>query len=453
MKTRPIMRRVAFLLPLILLLLFFPISTKLSQPSTSRASSANPIQHIVFLLKENHTFDSYFGSFTCADGTACVNGATTGKVKINNKVSSIPLNPASDAPLNYCHEWQCAHKAADGGAMDSFNLVDPHCATAPYSCYAVGDQSLLPNYWQYARHFLLDDATFSSEEAASYANHLMSVAGASGADAANSDQTSPVYPNGVHSHSWGCDAPTGTTITLVNGQKVFTCYDGQPGNGLSFATLADNMSTKGVSWRYYTELKKADTGYQWDTLNAFPFKRTSSNIVSWSHFAADATSGNLPAFSWLTAPSADSEHAPASTCAGENWTVQQINAIMNGPAWSSTVIIVAWDDYGGLYDHVNPPIVDNVGLGFRVPLLVISPFAWARNNSAEPHVSHQQLEFSSVLRFAEDTFNIPSLGKRDSTANSIAALLDTSTVHDTALPLQTRTCPADTTPVSGTFDD
>ena len=152
--------------------------------------------------------------------------------------------------------------------------------------------------------------------------------------------------------------------------------------------------------------------------------------------------------SWLIPPGVDSEH-PAegsqvrSMCVGENWTVQQINAIMASPAWSSTVIVVTWDDYGGFYDHAAPQSIDAVGYGFRAPLLVISPYAFASDNLALPHVSHVQMDYGSVLKFAEDTFQLSRLGAttRDVTANSIAMDLDTSTVHNPPLTLQQRTCP------------
>jgi phospholipase C len=128
-------------------------------------------------------------------------------------------------------------------------------------------------------------------------------------------------------------------------------------------------------------------------------------------------------------------------CVGENWTVQQMNAIMQSPAWPSTVIVLTWDDYGGYYDHVPPTSVDQLGYGFRVPLLVISPYALATDNPSNPHVGHVHLDFASVLKLAEEVFNLPSLNQRDLAAGDLLPQLDFSQVHNAPLILSQRTCP------------
>jgi phospholipase C len=449
------MKRLFLLIPLI----FLPLvgdGLAHSPAQATHRSLSNPIKHIVFIEKENHTFDSMFGGYQCLDAqgkrsVACVNGASTGKIKVNGVVSTIPLNPAPDRPTNYCHEWSCAHKAADGGAMDYFN-ASKGCSTSPYPCYLKGTSMLAPNYWKYADNYVLDDNAYSSEEAASFANHLFMVAAASGADLADSDIINPKDATGRTPHQWGCNAPSGTTITLYNRSKVYPCFDNGSGHGKSFSTLADEMNAAGVSWKFYTVLNQSDTGYQWNTLNAFPGLRSVSNVVSWEKFATDAANGNLPAFSWLTAPQAQSEHAPASTCIGENWTVQQIKAVMRGPDWSSTVMIISWDDYGGLYDHVAPPTIDGLGYGFRVPFLVISPFARATDNASQPNISHDQLSFESVLKLAEETFGLPALTSRDANAGDLMNLLDSS-ASDPPLLLSTRTCLAQSMPLTGDWND
>src|SRR5712691_3213420 len=123
---------------------------------TYKGHAASPIQHIVFMLKENHTFDDYFGAFPG------VNGATTGIVKVNGQDMVIPLNPAVDKPnhIGGCHSWQCAQIDYDSGAMDAFN--QGNCATPPYLCYEVASQSFIPNYWSLAQQYILNDNTFSS---------------------------------------------------------------------------------------------------------------------------------------------------------------------------------------------------------------------------------------------------------------------------------------------------
>jgi phospholipase C len=204
------------------------------------------------------------------------------------------------------------------------------------------------------------------------------------------------------------------------------------------------MQQANLPWKYYAPLP-GQPGYAWSALDAFKQVRNTSiwtqNVVSSSQFVTDATNNQLPAFSWLVPPYNVSEHPPQSTCKGENWTVQQINAVENSPAWSSTVIVVTWDDYGGFYDHVAPQQVDKLGYGFRVPMLIISPYAYAAGNLANPHVDHTPLEFSSVLQLAENTFNLPSLGQRDVSAGNLMSALDTSHIHNQPLILQPRSCP------------
>src|SRR5438067_2132301 len=149
-----------------------PLPQRVQSQETYAASI--PIQHIVFLLKENRTFDNYFGLFPG------VNGASTGKVKVNGVVQTIPLGPFQDASsVDYSHKWVDAHAAYDSGAMDHFNVSG--CAQAPYPCYQVAQQSDIPNYWSYAQNYLLNDNTFSDLEGPSMPNHMYSVAGASGA--------------------------------------------------------------------------------------------------------------------------------------------------------------------------------------------------------------------------------------------------------------------------------
>jgi len=133
--------------------------------------------------------------------------------------------------------------------------------------------------------------------------------------------------------------------------------------------------------------------------------------------------------------------------------VQLINAIENSPAWASTAIVLTKDDWGGFYDHVVPPSQDALGYGFRVPLIVISPYAYAGDNLSNTHISHDQFEFASVLKLAEGVFHLPSLGQRDMTAGDLLKTLDFSKVHNPPLILNQRTCSAQKAPIRGDFDD
>lgn len=410
--------------------------------AASTHAATTPIQHIVFIIKENRTFDNYFGLFPGANGT------TTGKALINGQQTTVPLTALADSTQNLCHAWNCAHQAYDSGQMDGFNVANPkYCTTFPNPCYTESQQSLIPNYWSLAQHFVLNDNAYSSTMAPSDPNHLFTVAAASGPTVDKSVIDNAKY-NGSVSKDWGCDATPGTINTLKDGSTVFPCF--------TYLSLPDELTQAGVSWKFYAPTQ-GSSGYSWNTVDAFSSIRNtalwSQDVVPWNQIITDAQNNALPSVSWVTFPVTYSEHPQASSCVGENKTVSIVNAIEKSGDWSNTAIFLTWDDWGGFYDHVTPPQVDGVGLGFRVPFLVISPYAKATDNSANTHISHDQIEFSSVLKFVEEDFSLNSLGQRDLTAGSVDGMFDFSTVSNTSLILQTRTCPATTLPITGDFND
>jgi len=378
------------------------------------------IQHVVFIIKENRTFDNYFGAYPGA------NGATTGTTSTGQV---IPLARTADRARDVCHTWACTHDADDGGAMDMYDVIPGGNVNGDFLSLTQLQQSDIPNYWTYASNFVLSDNTFSSLEGASYANHLYTIAATSGGAMDNpiNNQTHTVP-------TWGCDALPGTLGTVMdasgNISDQFPCFDVQ--------TLADNLQTAGISWKYYAP-SKGQQGYIWSSYDAINHIRNSSlwttNVVNYKQFAIDALAGNLPAVSWLIAPGTNSEHAPSSSCIGENWTVSQIDAIMQGPDWNSTAIFLTWDDFGGFYDHVAPPKLDQFGLGPRVPMLIISPYAKAG------YISHTQYQFESVLKFIEDVFGLPPLSNRDSDANDTTDSFDFNQSPLPPVILQPRSCP------------
>jgi phospholipase C len=390
-----------------------------SQPAAP-ATGINLIQHVVFIVKENRSFDSYFGTFPGA------NGATSG-VASNGQI--IPLIHEPDfLPRDIGHDWYSSHLALNGGQMNAFDLIHGDNAngslTGDYLSYSQFGQSDIPNYFAYASNFVLGDNMYSSLSGPSFPNHLYTVAAQSAG--AISNPTTGLGP------AWGCDSPANfvTQVLGSNGQITaqYPCFD--------VTTLADMLQAAGVSWTYYGP-PYGSSGYVWVALDAINHIRNSSlwttNFRNQQNFVGDAENGNLPAMSWLI--TGLSEHPPASACAGENWTVQQINAIMNGPNWNSTAIFITWDDFGGFYDHVPPPGLDQYGLGMRVPLLVISPYA------LNGVVSHTQYELSSVLKFVEERFGLPPMTTRDASANDITDAFDFTQTPRSPLPLQTRTCP------------
>ncbi len=377
------------------------------------------IQHIVFIIKENRSFDEYFGLFPGADG------ATTGTISTGQV---IPLERTPDQVVDMGHDWNSAITAMDGGKMDRFDLIPDGNLNGEYLSYSEMTQADIPNYYAYARTFVLADHTFSSLQGPSLPNHLYTIAAQSGGVI-----SVPSAPNFPSLNSWGCDAPAGSQVTIIDddgdSSSAFPCFD--------FQTLADTLNNAGISWKYYAP-PEGKVGYQFSTYDAINHIRNSpiwaENVVSDTQFAIDAASGNLPAVSWLVTGQ-NSEHPPASTCQGENWTVQQLNALMQGPDWNTAAVFLTWDDFGGFYDHVPPPALDTYGLGPRVPLLIISPYA------RSGHISHTQYEFSSVLKFIEDRFNLTPLTERDANANNTTDSFNFKQTPRPPLILTRRACP------------
>jgi phospholipase C len=389
-------------------------------PPTSPATVAQArakIKHVVFVLLENHSFDNVFGRFPGADG------ATTAR----SGPHTIPL---LRAPPFYWHdirhEYRDANNAINRGKMDGFSLeggADMNGDRMAYQQYTPAD---IPNLWAYAQHFTLGDHMFASSVGSTFPNHLYSVAAQSGGVVTNVQ----AWHNG-----WGCDsgAQAFTLKKSASGKLVGagTCF--------RFATLADTMQRAHVSWTYYAA-PPSDLGYIFSTLDAFPSIRQTrlwtTRVKDQATFAADARAGRLPAFSWVTPTYAASSHPPYGICAAENWFVEKMNALMQGPDWPSTAVVLVWDDWGGFYDHVAPPQVDVFGLGIRVPLLVISPYA------RRGYISHTTYSFESVLRTFEELADLPPLTARDRAAHDLLDSFDFTQRPAPPLVLPPRRCPA-----------
>jgi phospholipase C len=362
------------------------------------------IQHTIIILQENHSFDNYFGTFPGADGV------TSGLTSMGQLVPLTPMPDMDYAPV--CNSWDCAVQAMNGGKMDGFDLISPND-----SAYTQASQQQIPHYWEYAQHFVLADHYFTSVHGPSLPNHLFTLAAQAGGVIDNvSDGGGGVACDGT---------PTGTvTVIDVNGNRTeqSPCFD--------FPVLGDELEAAGISWKYYID----GTGVLAVIRHIRNSPMWTQNQGTTAEFLKDAQSGQLPAVSWLILPYGSSEHPPNSICGGGNQTAEYINAIMQGPAWSSTVIFVTYDDFGGFYDHVPPPQLDQFGLGLRVPLLIISPFA------KPGYISHTIYEHSSMLKFVESRYQLPSLTARDAAANDMLDSFTFSQPPQPPLILQPHQC-------------
>lgn len=324
-----------------------------------KATPTTAIKHIVVIMQENHSFDSMFGRFPG------VNGYT-------DQHASNPMRN------DYGHGPASTAAAIDGGKMDQF----------PPRSYIQYNQNDIPDYWSYAQQFGLGDNFFSSMATSSTPNHMAMIAAQTGGiDESHAQE--------------GCVSPQNTLIYSKDLQN--NAYWGYPCYNIkSLPQLLDNA---GISWRYYS------TSGFWDPplMIQSTFNSPSNHHTS-GQFVTDVQSASLADVSWITPPTGNaSDHPPAAWQGGENFVAKQINAIMNSPYWADTAIFLTWDDWGGLFDHVPPPVIDNLGLGPRVPLIVISPYARAG------YISHNQGEFSSLVKFIEADYGLGegALGQRD----------------------------------------
>ncbi len=423
-----------------------------------------PVKNVVFFVKENRTFDVYFGKFPGA------NGADAG---VTCDGGTVPLQRLLDrSSPDISHAWDAALLAYNDGGMNCFDQI-PKDAGYPGGGplgYQVADEADIPNYWTLAKTFVLSDNFYSSLHGPSFPNHLYTIAATSGGVTDNpngSDKTLPpapqvgactsvtdcpdpgeaglepsdVKPYTVASGIWGCDADPKVRVRVLDEEgefeDIYPCLD--------FQTLGDELDTAGVTWKMYAPVEGAydggfqgSGGYIWTVYDAIRHMRDSpawaAHVVPIDDFATDAKNGTLPSVSWISTPTPVSEHTPASVCTGENWSVSLLQALAAGPQWSQSAVFLTWDDFGGFYDHVPPTQVDVYGFGFRVPLLVVSP--WAKGGT----IDHQRAEFSSVLKFIETDFDLPPLTARDMNAIDMTQDFDFTKTTPLALPaLQQRT--------------
>ncbi|HLQ30854.1 MAG TPA: alkaline phosphatase family protein [Ktedonobacteraceae bacterium] len=324
----------------------------------AKATPNTPIKHVVIIMMENHSFDNFFGRFPGATG-------------VNN------LPRASDPfTSDIDHSGPYTRAAIDGGKMDEFTQQ----GQVQYT------QADIPTYWAYAQQYGLGDNFFSSIESSSTPNHMaMEAAQSGGIDVTITSQ--------------GCGAPSYTEFHSRNQQG--TEYWAPPCYNIN--SMPNLLTQNGISWRNYAVTQSWDPSLLIKNLYGSP-----NDIHSSTQFVKDVQNGNMATVSWITPPGGDSSnHPPATLPGGENFVATQINAVMNSQYWNSTAIFLTWDEFGGLYDNVAPPQEDGVGLGPRVPLIVISPYA------KPGYISHQQSEFSSFLKFIEENWSLPNLGQRD----------------------------------------
>jgi phospholipase C len=372
------------------------------------------IRHVVIIMQENRSFDSYFGTYPGADGIPGLAGhpGTVPCVPDPGTNTCVkPYHDTSDRNAGGPHANKDAIADINGGKMDGFQAQarkgrflachhtdNPGCSLAPRNPDVMGyhDWHEIPNYWNYARNFVLQDHMFQADNSWSLPSHLSLVSGWAASCAKHND---PMSCKSALNAPWGA--------TSRPGQVDFPWTD-----------LTYLLHRYHVSWRYYVANGNQPdcsnnkmfcprvhqgtlTESEWNPLPRFDDvwqDHQIGNIQPVGDFYRAAHRGTLPAVAWIAPNQANSEHPPSLVTTGQSYVTHLIDSIMRGPDWKSTAIFVSWDDWGGFYDHLKPSVVDHNGYGIRVPALVISPYA------KQGYVDHQVLSSDAYLKFIEGDF-------------------------------------------------
>lgn len=395
------------------------------------------IKHVVFLIKENRTFDHMFGRLRRADG------ATTGETCDG---TTVRLKRAGDNVPDILHSFSAGIVAINGGEMNCFDSLYGGTNLESYVQYHEAD---IPNYWSYAKRFSLADRFFSSVYGPTTVEHLWTMAG-------QSDRfvdVERVYQGGVGKQGEFCKDRQELmwSFRKLSQAESHDAYKLEEASDVSqlaerfwterwpctdMTVLQDLLEEQGVSWKYY----RGGSIHQKAAIKMIRHIRLGpmwKKVVPNKQFDADVQRGRLPRVSWLLPPSGLTDHpSNDSICQGENWTVKRLNLLMRSRYWKSTAVILTWDDFGGFYDHVPPPHVDLYGMGPRVPAIILSP--WARSG----YVDHHTYDFSSVLKTIEELHRLPSLGERDAQADAMWRSFDFDQDPLPPLILEERQCRA-----------
>ena len=461
--------------------------TLLSFNGCGSSGSPNPpppppgkIQHVVVIFQENRSTDNLF-----QDPVLIGRGADIAQSGKDSKGNPIPLQK-EDLAWSYnpghghnAFNEMCDLNSATGQCqMDGADLNPVPCPAGTQDCtFAYVDQTKVQPYFQMAEQYTFADRMFQTNQGPSMPAHQFIISGTS-APSTGSNLFAAENPTTNGPPNAGCDAPAGSTVMLIDpagsetsNAPIYPCFEHQ--------TLTDLLEAKGNTWRYYTPGTAlhsspaiwtgpeainhiCDPKVQPDgTLACAGTDWTNHVVINQTQILTDITNNQLQDVSWVIPSGQASDHAGVTDGTGPSWVASVVNAIGNSAYWANTAIFIAWDDWGGWYDHVAPPqVLVNCAqwgcgyvYGFRVPLIVVSPYAKAQYISTTPH-NH---DFGSILKFIETTFSLPSLGYADAVADDFSDCFD---FNHTPLQFQTIQAPLnaqyflnDKTPPTNPDDD
>jgi phospholipase C len=433
-----------------------------SAPSTPPPPTQK-IQHVVVIFQENRTPDNLFQDPVLIQQR----GADIQNYGLNSLGQKIVLTPTT---LQTGYDLSHAHKAFvdmyDGGKMDgadkipvTCNLDGPlTCSAPPNPSFQYVDPSGIAPYFQLAETYTFGDRMFQTNQGPSFPAHQYIISGTS-APSAGSNLFVAENPHG--GHDAGCIAPPTESVAVIDpggaeSREMYPCFDHR--------TLTDELNAKTISWRYYSP----SAGTIWNAPNAIqhmcvpnapPPNGTACTGSDWNNNVVlqytqvlnDIQNGQLATVSWVIPDGKSSDHAESNDGSGPSWVASVVNSIGNSQYWDHTAIFILWDDWGGWYDHVAPPIKNSYEFGFRVPLIVVSPYAKAA------YVSHVTHDFGSILKYIEQNFGLGSLGYADVNADDFSDCFDYNqaplSFHTITAPLDASHFLLDTSPPTDPDDD
>ncbi len=409
-------------------------------PGGRSPSGSTPIKHVIVLIQENRSFDNFFATYPGADG------ATTGQAAampspiayscasnpkhpvVITKPTTVPLTKVSLVGAGFPHNFGADNDLdhiydpgyvteLDSGKMDGFDLVrfgangvGPQ-AECTYAYQYVDLKDIKP-YWDIAKQYVLADHMFDTQGSSSFTGHQDLIAGGTAVNYELSKYGDNSVIDNPYNMPWGCDSPSGTITALITTAGQYLPTAG-PYPCFTYETIRDQLDAKKISWKYYTVAPNKGGAGIWNAFDAIAAVRHSSEwhsnvTTSPNVIFRDIRAGKLPSVAWVTPDAPNSDHpneiiGKVPTDNGPSWIASVVNAIGGSKYWKSSAIVILWDDSGGFYDHEPPAFYDNQGgLGFRIPMLIVSPYVQA-------HVEHTQYESASVLKFIQDNWGLGSL--------------------------------------------
>lgn len=366
------------------------------------------IQHIVVIFQENRTPDNLFHGLPNADI------ANSGLASNGEIIPLVPISLVTTYDLAHTHHaFVIMH---DNGKMDGADRVGIYCSpppncSPPHPQFAYVNPAEVASYFQLAQQYTFADRMFQTNQGPSFPAHQFIISGTS---APTADSNLFAAENTIGTA--GCTAPPQSYVLMIDpfgneSSRQYPCFE--------HPTLTDLLNAEYLSWRYYAPNETSI----WTGPNAIRHMRMGVDwhrnvVLHPPQVLTDITNGQLASVSWIIPSGRTSDHPVYTDGSGPSWVASIVNAIGNSQYWSNTAIFITWDDWGGWYDHVAPPIINSYEYGFRVPLIVVSPYA------KRGYVSHVMHHFGSILKFIESNFNLPSLGYADAHADDLSDCFD-----------------------------